>query len=345
MEAANELPNREAAALLSVRNLNVSFPTREGVFHAVQNVSFEVGAGERVAIVGESGSGKSMTTRSLLRLVPAPGKLKADAIEFAGKDVLRAGAARVTDLRGGDIAIVHQDPMSSWNPVRTVGAQIKEAMLLHRRIPRSDVVARCLDLLKRVGVSPPEKRASSYPHEFSGGMRQRCMIGMGLANRPRLLIADEPTTALDVTVQDQIIRLLRDVNAQDGTALLLISHNLALVASLCDRIIVMYAGRIVEEGPAEQIYKSPQHPYTWGLLRSVPKLDAPRDQPMYGIPGHPPEPSSQPTGCRFKTRCAFRQARCDQEEPELIPVGGQHRARCWVTMRVANQTNDEVAGG
>ncbi|MFK4446020.1 oligopeptide transport system ATP-binding protein [Caballeronia udeis] len=323
--------------LLSVSGLTVQFETADGPFQAVEDLTFEMHERERVAVVGESGSGKSMTMRSILRLVPRPGRIVSGDIHFAGKDVLRMRAKQMMALRGSEIALIFQDPMSSWNPVRTIGAQIREAMTLHSKVKPQAIRARAIELLKHVGISSPEKRVDAYPHEFSGGMRQRGMIGMGLANHPRLLIADEPTTALDVTVQDQVIRLLRDVNSVHGTALLVVTHNLALVASLCDRVIVMYAGRVVEQGTTEQIFNDPQHPYTWGLLKSVPRMDHAAGELLYGIPGQPIDPSLRLQGCRFQPRCAFREPRCEKEEPALEAVGENHLARCWVTMKCVDR--------
>ncbi|CAN5620200.1 ABC transporter ATP-binding protein [soil metagenome] len=321
-----------SSPLLSVRGLTVEFPTSRGPFKAVEDISFDVGEGEKVAVVGESGSGKSITMLSLLRLVPEPGKIKAGTIDFEGRDLSKLTGVQMANLRGSEMALIFQDPMASWNPVLRIGEQIGEAMRLHKKIEPSKIAKRILYLLERVGISAPAKRANAYPHEFSGGMRQRGMIGMGLSNNPRLLIADEPTTALDVTVQDQIIRLLREVNKEYGTAILLITHNLALVASLCDRVIVMYSGRVVEKGTAEQIFRNPRHPYTQGLLKSVPRLDA-EDDELYGIPGQPIDPSQSVTGCRFNPRCQYRIDRCSVEEPPLLDMGNAQEARCWVAIK------------
>ncbi len=321
--------------LLSVRGLTTEFRTARGRFRAVDDVSFEVAEGERVAVVGESGSGKSMTMLSVLRLVPRPGRIAAGCITFAGIDLLKLGGRAMADLRGAEIALVSQDPMASWNPVRRIGSQIGEAMSLHRKIKPSRIKARIVELLRQVGIPASEQRQHAYPHQFSGGMRQRGMIGMGLANNPRLLIADEPTTALDVTVQDQVIRLLRQVNAEHGSAILLITHNLALVASLCERVIVMYAGRVVEQGSTRQIFSDPQHPYTRGLLGSVPRLDQAADEELAGIPGQPIDQGQTVTGCKFHPRCSLREARCSEAEPDLVEFGGGRSARCWVTIGAA----------
>ena len=239
----------------------------------------------------------------------------------------------IRQFRGSDVAMIFQDPMTSLNPVTRVGAQIEEAMTAHERFSARDAVARVVPLLQRVHIPAADRRKEDYPHQFSGGMRQRAMIAMGLANEPSLLIADEPTTALDVTVQAQIVTLLKRLNRELGTAIMLITHNMALVASLCSRVIVMYAGRIVEEGPVQQIFKDPQHPYTWSLLRSVPRVDEVRRQRLVSISGLPPDLVRLPPGCKFHPRCAFREDRCSEEEPPLGEVGPEQIARCWVLMR------------
>jgi oligopeptide transport system ATP-binding protein len=326
--------------LLSVRGLTVKFPTARGPFRAVEDVSFDVHDGEKVAIVGESGSGKSMTMLSLLRLVPAPGAIEQGEIQFDSVDLLKLSGNAMARIRGSEMALVFQDPMASWNPVRRIGAQISEAMSLHRKIEPSKIAARVVELLQRVGIPSPAQRARAYPHEFSGGMRQRGMIGMGLANNPRLLIADEPTTALDVTVQDQVIRLLREVNEEYGTAILLITHNFALVASLCERVIVMYAGRVMECGTTREIFRDARHPYTRGLLRSVPRLDQVSDEPLYGIPGQPIDASQTVNGCKFHPRCEFKQDRCLSQEPPLVKLGPGREARCWLVTDTPHETMD-----
>ncbi len=325
-----------AGPLLEIEHLVVEFKSPQGVsFRAVDGVALKIEPGEVVAIVGESGSGKSVTARSILRLVPYPGRIRTGKILFQGRDILRMSPAQVRQLRGQRISMVFQDPMTSLNPVQRVGAQLGEAISLHSRLSATAIRHRVLELLERVGIPATPERAQSYPHEYSGGMRQRAMIAMGIANSPALLIADEPTTALDVTIQDQIITLMRELNRSSGTAILLITHNVALVASLCTRVIVMYAGRIVEEGPTEAIFNSPQHPYTWSLLRSVPRLDTAGKQRLLAIRGQPPDPRNLPTGCKFQPRCPFAVVRCQDEEPPLDAVGANHAARCWVKMRDA----------
>ncbi len=327
------MPNPAVDLLLDVKGLRTSFPGAAGPVHVVEDVSFGIGAGEIVAMVGESGSGKSITALSLLRLVPSPGQVTAGRVVFAGQDVLAMRGGALRDMRGNGIAMVFQDPMTALNPVLSVGAQIGEAMRLHRKVPARDIPARIVTLLKQVGIPGAESRVRSYPHEFSGGMRQRVMIAMALANSPALLIADEPTTALDVTVQAQIVALLRRLNTDLGTAILLITHNVALVARLCQRMIVMYAGRVVEEGTTQALFAAPQHPYTWSLLRSVPGMEARPGTRLVAIAGQPPEPQDRVAGCKFQPRCPFQITRCATEEPPLAAVGPQQQARCWVLMR------------
>ena len=319
--------------LLQVEDLHTQFFTRRGVVRAVDGVSLHIDAGETLGIVGESGCGKTITALSILRLVPDPGRIVSGRILFRGKDVTKMNDEEIRDFRGNDVAMIFQDPMTSLNPVTKIGPQIEEAMTAHQRFSPAEAKVRVIQLLKRVRVPAAESRVNDYPHQFSGGMRQRAMIAMGLANEPSLLIADEPTTALDVTVQAQIIDLMKQLNRELGTAMMLITHNMALVASLCQRVVVMYAGRVVEEGPVEQIFKSPQHPYTWSLLRSVPRVDEARKGRLVSIKGLPPDLANAPPGCKFHPRCPFVIDRCKREEPELAEVAADQRARCWVLMR------------
>jgi len=318
--------------VLEVSNLHTQFFTDDGVVQAVNGVSFELHEGESLGIVGESGCGKSMTALSIMGLVPEPGRVTAGEIRFRGHDLLRMRAEDVRDLRGRDIAMIFQDPLSSLNPVLKNGFQIEEAMLAHRHAARRETRERAVGLLRKVRVPAAEARARDYPHQLSGGMRQRTMIAMGLANDPAILIADEPTTALDVTVQAQILELLRDLNRDLHTAIVMITHNLGVVAGLCSRVIVMYAGQIVEQGPVDEIFEHPQHPYTWALLRSVPRVDAMRHERLRSIEGLPPDLIRPPAGCRFHPRCPFRVDRCFNDEPPLDRVGDGHVAACWVTM-------------
>jgi len=299
---------------------------------AVDGISFNIDRGETVGIVGESGSGKTMTALSLLRLIPDPGKITSGRILFGERDVVHMSDEDIREFRGSDVAMIFQDPMTSLNPVLRVGFQVEEAMAAHRRFTRQQAKQRVLPMLKRVRIPAAPQRVRDYPHQFSGGMRQRVMIAMGLSNEPALLIADEPTTALDVTVQASIIELLRDLNRELGAAVILITHNLSVVASLCQRVIVMYAGRIVEEGPTRAIFKNPQHPYTWSLLRSLPRADERGHEKLLSIAGLPPDLSNMPPGCKFHPRCKFRIDKCLTEEPNLDAVGEGQNARCWVLM-------------
>ena len=307
---------------------------------AVDGVSFEVAEGETVGIVGESGSGKSVTALSLLRLVPEPGRVVDGRVMFHSADVLKMDHEELREFRGSDVAMIFQDPMSSMNPVLRVGFQIEEAMDAHQRFSHKQAKERIVPMLETVRIPAAAQRAKDYPHQFSGGMRQRAMIAMGLSNEPSLIIADEPTTALDVTVQASIIELLRDLNRERGMAVILITHNLAVVASLCTRVIVMYAGRIVESGPTRQIFKNPQHPYTWSLLRSLPRVDELQHDRLLNIRGLPPDMTNLPAGCKFHPRCRFRVERCFREEPPLEDVDPGQQARCWVLMRNALKDED-----
>jgi oligopeptide/dipeptide ABC transporter ATP-binding protein len=330
--------------ILEIEDLKTQFFTSRGVVQAVDGVSLHINAGETLGVVGESGCGKTITALSILRLVPEPGRIVSGRIRFKGRDVTNMTDEEIRDFRGNDVAMIFQDPMTSLNPVTKVGVQIEEAMTAHKRFTRHAAKTRVVELLKRVRVPSAETRVNDYPHQFSGGMRQRAMIAMGLSNEPELLIADEPTTALDVTVQAQIIQLMKQLNRELGTAMMLITHNMALVASLCQRIVIMYAGRVVEEGPVEQIFKSPQHPYTWSLLRSVPRVDEARKDRLVSIKGLPPDLSHPPPGCKFHPRCPFVIDRCTVEpEPPLGEVDMDRVARCWVLMRNVKAQDIEAA--
>jgi peptide/nickel transport system ATP-binding protein/oligopeptide transport system ATP-binding protein len=301
--------------LLSVRDLRVEFATSGGVVTAVDGASFEVGAGETVALLGESGSGKSVTAQAVMGIVPKPaGRVCGGSISYDGRDLLAPGVAK--GLRGREIAMVFQDPLSSLNPVFRVGAQIGEMFRRHRGASRREARAAALDLMKRVGIPAASKRLDDYPHQFSGGMRQRVMIAMALALSPRLLIADEPTTALDVTVQAQIMDLLRRLQAEEGMSLVLITHDLGVVADVADRVVLMYAGRVVESGPLREVYEHSAHPYTAGLMASVPALEGPRDR-LVPIQGSPPDLLSLPSGCSFRPRCRYADTQCADVQPDL----------------------------
>ena len=319
--------------VLDVRHLSTSFFTDDGEVKAVRDVSFQLYEGETLGIVGESGCGKSVTVLSVMGLVQRPGKIVGGEIFFKDRDLTKLGREELREIRGRDMAMIFQDPLSSLNPVLRVGFQIDEAMRAHDVIPRDQVGRRGVDLLTQVRVPDAPRRIRDYPHQFSGGMRQRAMIAMGLSNKPEVIIADEPTTALDVTVQAQILELLRDLNQQTGASIILITHNLGVVAGLCKRVIVMYAGQIVEEGTADEIFDNPQHPYTWSLLRSMPRIDSDRRERLRSIEGLPPDLIAPPPGCKFNPRCPFRIERCFIDDPPLESVGtGGQRAACWVGM-------------
>jgi len=307
---------------------------------AVDGISFDVDRGEIVGIVGESGSGKTMTALSILRLIPEPGKITSGKILYGEKDVVQMSDEEIREFRGNEVAMIFQDPMTSLNPVLRIGFQIEEAMIAHQRFTNKQAKERVIPMLQRVRIPAAKDRVRDYPHQFSGGMRQRAMIAMGVSNEPSLLIADEPTTALDVTVQASIIELLRDLSRELRAAVILITHNMALVASLCNRVIVMYAGRIVEEGPTRAIFKHPQHPYTWSLLRSMPRVDETTRERLISIKGLPPDLGKMPPGCKFHPRCKFRVDRCFNEEPPLGEVDPDQLARCWVLMK--NVENPEA---
>jgi oligopeptide transport system ATP-binding protein len=316
--------------LLEVRNLTTTFRTERGPLAAVDDVSFDVEAGETLAIVGESGSGKSVTALSILRLIPdPPGRITAGSVTFEGRDLLGLSDVEIRAVRGNRIAMIFQEPMTSLNPSLTIGLQVAEPVVLHRKSAWRDALARAAGLLRKAQISDPESRLAAYPHQFSGGMRQRVMIAMALACEPKLIIADEPTTALDVTVQAQILELLKALTRESGSALILITHDLGVVARHADRVCVMYAGRVVESGPARAIYENPQHPYTIGLMASVPRLDQPVGRKLIPIEGQPPDLAALPPGCAFAPRCRHASPRCHDERPVLEPVGDRHIRACF----------------
>jgi oligopeptide/dipeptide ABC transporter ATP-binding protein len=309
--------------ILSVRDLSVRFATDGGVVRAVEGVSFELDKGEILAIVGESGSGKSVTAQTILGLTRAPNATITGSVEFDGRDLNELGDDQLRDVRGKRIAMIFQDPMTSLNPVYRIGDQIVEMIRAHRKVSKREAQENAVELLRTVGIPNPERRVHDYPHEFSGGMRQRVMIAMALALDPDVLIADEPTTALDVTVQAQILRLLDRLNRERGLAVVLITHDLGVVAEIADRVAVMYAGQIVEDATLENLFYDPQHPYTWGLLGSLARLDQPRPVRLAQIVGTPPSLLNPPTGCRFAPRCPHEFDKC-AEPPPL------HGDRCWL---------------
>jgi oligopeptide transport system ATP-binding protein len=315
--------------LISVENLSVDFHTYAGTVQAVRDVSFTLAAGEILGIVGESGCGKSVTAGSLMGLIPSPpGEITSGHIMFGGEDIVKMDEAALRKLRGNAISMIFQDPMTSLNPVLTIGSQLGECFTTHQQLDAGTVRERSVELLKLVGIPAPEVRLGQYPHQLSGGMRQRVMIAMALAMNPRILIADEPTTALDVTIQAQIIDLMKKLNSELGTSIILISHDLGVVAGLCETVLVMYAGQVVEAAPVAALYARPRHPYTLGLLHSVPRLDAARTR-LASIDGQPPDLIALPAGCAFAPRCRFAMVACRQAPP-LIAAAPGHQSRCWL---------------
>ena len=316
--------------LLVINDLVVEFRTASGVVQAVNGISYSVAAGEIVAIVGESGSGKSVSARAVLGLVPdPPGKIVSGSIQFDGTDLLGLDDQTIRDIRGRDIAMVFQEPMTSLNPVLSIGLQLTEAMRLHLKLSLQAAGERAIELLTMVGISDPEDRLNQYPHQLSGGMRQRVMIAMALSCRPKLILADEPTTALDVTIQAQVLSLMQDLWREMGVALVIITHNLGIVARYAHRVNVMYAGKIVESAVSSSLYYNPSHPYTAGLLNSVPRLDQEQGKLIEPIPGNPPDLSALGPGCAFAPRCHLATKRCYNEAPVLEPVGENHNSACW----------------
>lgn len=317
--------------LLDVTNLKTRFRTPEGTVYAVNGVSFHLEDGETLAVVGESGCGKSVTMLSLLGMIPIPpGEIASGSALYQGRDLLKLKDAQLEDIRGKEIAMIFQDPMTSLNPVLTIGRQISEAMCTHTNMSKKQVRERALDLLRAVGISDPARCLDEYPHQFSGGMRQRVMIAMALSCEPALLIADEPTTALDVTIQAQIVELVIRLREEMGMTIIWITHDLGVIASLADRVIVMYAGFIVEEAKVDDIYDDPRHPYTLALLAALPRVDHRRKQRLKSIPGAPPNLLIEPHGCPFAVRCEFAFDHCREENPQLISIANEHQIACWL---------------
>ncbi|MGD7050675.1 ABC transporter ATP-binding protein [Rossellomorea marisflavi] len=315
--------------LLSVKNMVTAFRTANGEVSAVRGISFTVKKGETLCVVGESGCGKSITSLSVMGLLPSNGSIKEGSIEFAGNDLVTYSPEQLRKIRGKDMSMIFQEPMTALNPVLTIGYQLREPLMLHKQIGKSEANRQGIDLLKQVGIPYPEKRMKQYPHELSGGMRQRVMIAIALACSPKLLIADEPTTALDVTIQAQILDLIQDAKEQYGMGVMMITHDMGVVAEVADRVMVMYAGEKIEEGNVESIFGNPQHPYTKGLLNSVPNLDDP-DFELEAIPGSLPNIDEQISGCRFHPRCPYAMDRCKSETPPEYIVAGEHKVKCWL---------------
>ncbi|MGC4375394.1 ABC transporter ATP-binding protein [Fictibacillus sp. Mic-4] len=316
--------------LLELKNVHVSFHTYGGEVKAVRGVSFHLEKGESLAIVGESGSGKSVTSKAVMRLLPnKTSEIKEGQILFEGKDLARLPEKGMEKIRGKEISMIFQDPMTSLNPTMTIGKQIMEGLRKHQNMSKSEAQERAINLLKLVGIPNPEIRIKEYPHQFSGGMRQRVVIAIALACNPKVLIADEPTTALDVTIQAQILDLMRDLQKKTGTAIILITHDLGVVANLAQRVAVMYGGTIVETGTVDEIFYNPKHPYTWGLLSSMPKLNA-ESKELLAIPGTPPDLLNPPKGCPFAARCPHAMQVCLNHMPESTKVSSTHQAACWL---------------
>ncbi|HHP2608770.1 TPA: ABC transporter ATP-binding protein [Enterobacter roggenkampii] len=320
------IPFKDATPVLQVKNLNVTFAGSP--VSVLDGISLTVRAGETLALVGESGCGKSITSLALMGLLPASARIVSGEMQFRRHDLRKLSPREYADLRGSELAMIFQEPMTSLNPAFTLGDQLSEAIMRHQDVSRAEAMKIALQILEKVQIPAPEMRLKAYPHQLSGGMRQRVMIAMALINHPKLLIADEPTTALDVTIQAQILALLNTLKEETGTAVLMITHDLGVVAEVAQQVAVMYAGQVVEQGSVEAIFADPQHPYTIGLMGSIPSLSA-RKGPLSTIPGSVPLPESMPQGCRFATRCPFAQSRCHDEKPPLATLGAGHRVACF----------------
>ncbi len=336
----------EREKILDVKNLTVSFDTYAGEVQAVRGVTFHLDKAEAIAIVGESGCGKSVTAQSIMKLIPTPpGRYKGGSIFFNGKDISNFTNKQMEAIRGSEIGMIFQDPMTSLNPTMHIGQQIAEGLIKHQKLTKAQAKEKAIEMLKLVGIPNPEKRVDQYPHEFSGGMRQRAMIAIALACKPKLLIADEPTTALDVTIQAQILDLMKELKNKLDTSIILITHDLGVVADMAERIIVMYAGKVVEMGTVEEIFQNPQHPYTWGLLKSVPRLDAENKEELVPIQGTPPDLFAPPVGCAFAARCAYSMEVCYETQPDEIEVENGHRVSCWLNHDYAPKVERPVGKG
>ncbi|OXL81988.1 peptide ABC transporter ATP-binding protein [Paenibacillus sp. SSG-1] len=330
--------------LLEVQDLQVSFFTYAGEVQAVRGVGFSLGRGETLAIVGESGSGKSVTSKSIMRLLAKSAKIKHGSIRFEGKDIASLPEKQMQDIRGRDISMIFQDPMTSLNPTMTIGKQITEVLKKHRKLGGAEANRRAVELLNQVGIPNPDKRLKQYPHQLSGGMRQRVVIAIALACNPKVLIADEPTTALDVTIQAQILELMKKLQQELDTSIVLITHDLGVVANMASRVAVMYAGKIVETGTVDEIFYEGKHPYTWGLLASMPKLHE-KSEELTAIPGTPPDLSDPPKGCPFAARCPYAMEICHEYMPEYTEHSETHRAACWLQDSRAPKVQSPLAGG
>jgi oligopeptide transport system ATP-binding protein len=331
--------------ILEVKGLHVSFRTYAGEVKAVRGVDFEVYKGEAIAIVGESGCGKSVTAQTVMRLLQEPpAQIKQGSIIFDGENILKKSEKEMQHIRGNKIGMIFQDPMTSLNPTAKIGSQIAEGLMKHGKLSKSKALKRSKEILELVAMAEPQKRLGQYPHELSGGMRQRAMIAIALSSQPELLIADEPTTALDVTIQAQIIELMKGLQSKLGTSIILITHDLGVVAQMCSRIVVMYAGIIIETGSLDQIFYETRHPYTMGLLNSVPRLNMSRKEPLHPIVGTPPDLFNPPSGCPFYARCNYAMKVCKDNNPELKEVGDNHYAACWLHHPMAKAAAAKVGG-
>ena len=318
--------------LLSIEDLKVEFSTYGGSIKAVRGVNMSVEPGECVAVVGESGCGNSVTAKSILRLLPKNGRITEGHIWFEGEDLLLRTEKQMQQLRGNDIGMIFQDPMTSLNPTMTVGKQISEALIKHQNLSKAEAKERTIEFLRLVGIANPEKRYGEYPDSLSGGMRQRVVIAIAMCCNPRLLLADEPTTALDVTIQAQILDLMRELQEKFNTAIILITHDLGVVANMASRVLVFYAGQVVEEGRAEDVFYRPRHPYTWGLIKSMPRLNSEKKEDLISIEGTPPDLFAPPKGCAFAPRCAYALNLCHEQDPAMFDLGGGHCAACWLNL-------------
>lgn len=332
--------------ILEVKNLRVSYHTYAGEVQSVRGVDFYLNKGETLAVVGESGCGKSVTAKSIMRLIQTPGEIKKDSeIIFDGKDLAKLPEKDLREIRGSEISMIFQDPMTSLNPTMTIGKQIAESLIIHRGMNKHEALNEAAKMLKLVNIPNADKRVKQYPHEFSGGMRQRAMIAIALACNPKILVADEPTTALDVTIQAQIMDLIGDLQNKLGTAVILITHDLGVVADSAHRIQVMYAGKIIERGTTDEIFYNPQHPYTWALLQSVPRLDTGHKDSLYSIKGTPPDLLKPPVGCPFASRCEYAMPICKEAMPEVTKMTENHEVSCWLKHPLAPKVERTLAGG
>lgn len=329
--------------ILQVKDLKTYFHSEDGMIKAVDGVSFEVYPGETLGIVGESGCGKSVTSLTVMRLLDKNGRIAGGEILFEDKNILKVPENKMMKIRGNDMAMIFQEPMTSLNPVYTIGFQIMEAILLHQNVGKKEARRQAIDMLRKVGIPEPEKRVDQYPHELSGGMRQRAMIAMSLSCNPKLLFADEPTTALDVTIQAQILELMIKLQEDFGMAIVFITHDLGVIAETAQRVLVMYAGKVVEYADVKTLFKSPRHPYTWGLMNAIPSIDTTKEV-LYNIPGVVPDPLSFPDGCRFRTRCPLATEQCAKDEPPLEEIEQDHKSACWHIDKLIDEIRVSRAG-